>query len=57
MRSALRADGRRPPEGRPRSVLDTIVATIADANGCTMVTDNEKDFAGVPVTNRVRGRS
>ncbi|MFL9824927.1 type II toxin-antitoxin system VapC family toxin [Rhodoplanes sp. SY1] len=51
----LMADGRR--KGRPRSALDTIVAAIADANGCTVVTDNEKDFAGVPVINPVRERS
>ena len=32
--------------GRPRSALDTIVAAIAEANDCVVVTDNEKDFPG-----------
>lgn len=32
-------------DGRPRSALDTIIAAIAEANGCVVVTDNEKDFA------------
>jgi len=40
--------------GRPRSSLDTIIAAIAEANGCVVVTDNEKDFAGVEVVNPVR---
>ncbi|MDC7789400.1 type II toxin-antitoxin system VapC family toxin [Rhodoplanes sp. TEM] len=53
--AGLMAEGRR--KGRPRSALDTIVAAIAAANGCTVVTDNEKDFVGVPVINPVRGRS
>lgn len=29
-------------KGRPRSALDTIIATIAEASGCIVVTDNEK---------------
>src|ERR1700722_8176651 len=37
--------------GRPRSALDTIIAAVAAANGCTVVTDNEKDFAGVDTIN------
>ena len=32
-------------QGRPRSALDTIIAAIAEANDCIVVTDNEKDFA------------
>ena len=43
--------------GKPRSALDTIVAAIADANDCIVVTDNEKDFAGVEVVNPVREKS
>ena len=41
--------------GRSRSGLDTIIAAIAEANGCTVVTDNERDFAGVPILNPIRG--
>ena len=45
----LMADGR--AKGRPRSALDTIVAAVAEANACVVVTDNEKDFAGVQILN------
>lgn len=45
----LMADGR--ARGRPRSALDTIIAAIADVNGCTVVTDNERHFEGVEVVN------
>src|SRR6202045_1172340 len=38
----LMAEGR--TKGRPRNALDMIVAAIAEANDCTIVTDNEKDF-------------
>jgi len=40
--------------GRPRSPLDMIVAAIAEANDCVVVTDNEKDFAGVKIMNPLR---
>ena len=40
--------------GRPRSALDTIVAAVAEANGCTMVTDNARDFAGLAILNPLR---
>jgi predicted nucleic acid-binding protein len=30
--------------GQPRSALDMIVAAVAGANACILVTDNEKDF-------------
>src|SRR5277367_3457676 len=43
----LMADGK--TQGRPRSALDTIIAAVAEAHGCTVVTDNEKDFAGIDV--------
>lgn len=49
----LMADGR--SQGRPRSALDTIIAAVAEAHGCTVVTDNEKDFAGIEVLNPLRG--
>ena len=41
--------------GKPRSGLDTIIAAVAVANDCVVVTDNEKDFAGIEVFNPVRG--
>lgn len=48
----LMADGK--ALGRPRSVLDTIIAAVAEAHGCTLVTDNEKDFDGVEIVNPLR---
>lgn len=41
--------------GNPRSGLDMIIAAVAGANDCVVVTDNEKDFAGVEIVNPVRG--
>lgn len=41
--------------GRPRSALDMIVASVAEANDCIVVTDNERDFAGVKFINPMRG--
>ena len=40
--------------GRPRSGLDMIIAAVAGANGCIMVTDNVNDFAGVQTINPLR---
>ena len=40
--------------GRPRSALDMIIAAIAEANDCVVVTDNEKDFAGIRILNPLR---
>jgi predicted nucleic acid-binding protein len=48
----LMTEGR--AKGRPRSALDTIIAATAAANGCVVVTDNEKDFAGVKTINPLR---
>lgn len=48
----LMADGK--AKGRPRSSLDTIIAAIAETNGCIVVTDNERDFEDIPVVNPVR---
>jgi predicted nucleic acid-binding protein len=48
----LMADGK--ARGRPRSALDTIIAAIAEANDCVVVTDNEKDFEGVETINPLR---
>ena len=40
--------------GRPRSALDAIIAAIAEANDCVVVTDNEKDFDGVEIINPLK---
>jgi predicted nucleic acid-binding protein len=48
----LMADGK--ARGRPRSGLDTIVAAVAEANDCVVVTDNEKDFEGIEIINPLR---
>lgn len=40
--------------GRPRSALDTIIAAVAEASGCVVVSDNEKDFDGIAVINPLR---
>lgn len=42
-------------QGHPRSALDTIIAAVAEAHGCTVVTNNEKDFPGVGCINPLRG--
>jgi predicted nucleic acid-binding protein len=44
-------------KGRPRSALDTIIAAVAETNGCLVVTDNEKDFQGVAVVNPLLGEA
>ncbi|MEN3161046.1 type II toxin-antitoxin system VapC family toxin [Tistrella mobilis] len=49
----LMAEGK--AAGRPRSGLDMIIAATARANDCLVVTDNEKDFAGIPFVNPMRG--
>jgi predicted nucleic acid-binding protein len=49
----LMAEGK--ASGRPRSAFDMIIAAIADANECAVVTDNEKDFAGLQIVNPMRG--
>ncbi|HEX4197183.1 MAG TPA: PIN domain-containing protein [Caulobacteraceae bacterium] len=48
----LMADGARA--GRPRSALDMIIAAIAEANDCRVVTDNARDFAGLNFLNPLR---
>jgi predicted nucleic acid-binding protein len=49
----LMADGK--AKGQPRSALDTIIAAVAEANGCIVVSDNEKDFASIEIINPLRG--
>jgi len=48
----LMAEGR--VLGRPRSALDTIIASIALSNDCVVVTANERDFSGIDVLNPMR---
>jgi hypothetical protein len=48
----LMAEGR--AKGRSRSALDTIIAAIAEANACVVVTDNEKDFEDMEIVNPLR---
>ena len=48
----LMADGK--ATGRPQSALDAIIAAVAQANGCIVVTNNERDFAGVQAINPLR---
>jgi toxin FitB len=48
----LMADGK--AKGQPRNVLDTIIAAVAEANGCIVITDNERDFPGIETINPLR---
>lgn len=48
----LMADG--TAKRRPRSPLDMIVAAIAEANDCVIVTENEAHFAGLKIANPMR---
>jgi hypothetical protein len=38
----------------PRSPLDMIIAAVAEANHCVIVTENERHFAGLKVFNPLR---
>ena len=49
----LMVDGK--AKGRPRSALDTIIAAVAEANDCVVVTDNKRDFEGIECVNPIRG--
>ena len=48
----LMADG--TAAGQPRSPLDMIIAAVAEANDCVLVTDNERDFIGLKIVNPLR---
>jgi predicted nucleic acid-binding protein len=48
----LMADG--TAKGWPRSPLDMIIAAIAEANDCVVVTENERHFAGLKIINPMR---
>jgi hypothetical protein len=43
-------------KGRSRSPLDMIVAAVAEANDCVIVTENERHFAGLKIFNPMRGQ-
>lgn len=45
----LMAEGK--AAGRPRSALDMIIAAVAGANDCVVVTDNERDFVELQIFN------
>ena len=45
----LMAEGDR--KERPRSAIDMMIAAVARANDCVVVTGNARDFAGVEVFN------
>jgi toxin FitB len=49
----LMAEGK--ATGRPRSAIDMIIAAVAEANGCVVVTDNTRNFAGIEIINPLRG--
>ena len=40
--------------GMPRGEIDTFIAAIALVNDCVVVSDNDKDFAGVRTLNLLR---
>lgn len=40
--------------GRPRSPADMVIAAVAEANDCVVVTDNERDFDGLRFLNPMR---
>lgn len=48
----LMANGK--ASGRPRSALDMIIAAVAEANDCVVVTDNERGFADIEIVNPIR---
>jgi predicted nucleic acid-binding protein len=43
--------------GLSRSALDMILAAVAQANDCVVVTDNERDFKGLNFINPTRATS
>jgi predicted nucleic acid-binding protein len=52
---SLMAEGTRT--GRPRSPIDMMVAAVADANGCVLVSGNEKHFWGLKFINPMRAKN
>lgn len=51
--AAPMADGK--ARGRPRDALDMILAAVAAVHGCIIVTNNDRDFAGLRSVNPPRG--
>ncbi len=51
----LMVEGER--SGQPRSALDMIVAAIAEANDCLVITGNEKHFSGLKYINPMRQKN
>ena len=41
--------------GDPRARAGEAIAAVAEANGCILVTNNEKDFPGVECINPLHG--
>ena len=50
----LMAEGK--AAGRPRNGLNMIIASVAGANDCIVVTANERDFTGLTILNPLRNR-
>ena len=48
----LMADG--TAKRRPRSPLDMIIAAVAEANDCVIVTENERHFVGLKIVTPMR---
>ena len=48
----LMADG--TAKGRPRSALDMIIAAVAEANDCVIVTENERHFVDLKIVTPMR---
>jgi hypothetical protein len=44
-----------PVASRLRAAVSQSIAAVAEAHGCTVVTDNAWDFADVPVIDPLRG--
>lgn len=40
--------------GRPRNGLNMIIAALAGANDCVVVTENDNDFTGLQIINPLR---
>ena len=53
MWARLMADG--TEEGKPRSALDMIIASVAQANQCMIVTDSARHFSGFQTLNPMSG--
>ena len=50
--AAFMAEGK--SQGRPRDAIDMIIASTAQVHACMIVTDNERDFAGLGFINPLR---